>query len=141
MTKSQIWVASFLVLFLILFFLGRVSKNVDTENGQSSANPMPQTNMTSEELSGEELISKLGCVNCHGANLKGTKMGPSLYALKENWSRDKLINYLRNPSSYMDSDRFKRIPTKVSWGYHAFIYQYTSKRIRESCRVFVRVIN
>ncbi len=107
MTKSQIWVASFLVLFLILFFLGRVSKNVDTENGQAATSPMPQTNMTSEELTGEQLVSQLGCVNCHGSDLNGTKMGPSLHAVKDNWSRDKLINYLRNPSSYMDADRFK----------------------------------
>ena len=112
MTKSQIWVASFLVLFLILFFLGRVSKNVESESGPTSTNPMPQTNMTSEELSGEELISKLGCINCHGNELNGTKMGPSLHAVKDNWSRDKLINYLRNPSSYMDSDRFKDYQTK-----------------------------
>ena len=107
MTKSQIWVASFLVLFLILFFLGRVSKNVDTENKQSTTSPMPQSNMTSEDLNGQELTAKLGCVNCHGSDLNGTKMGPSLHDVKDNWTRDKLINYLRNPSSYMDSDRFK----------------------------------
>ena len=34
-------------------------------------------------------------------------MAPSLHNVKDNWSRDKLINYLRNPSSYMSSDRFK----------------------------------
>ena len=107
MTKSQIWVASFLVVFLILFFLGRVSKNVDSENGQTTTSPMPQSNMTSEDLSGQELTSKLGCVNCHGTELNGTKMGPSLHNVKDNWTRDNLINYLRNPSSYMDSDRFK----------------------------------
>ena len=107
MTKSQIWVASFLVLFLILFFLGRVSKNVDTENGQTTTNPMPQSNLSSKDLTGEQLVSQLGCVNCHGSDLSGTKMGPSLHSVKENWSRDKLINYLRNPSSFMSADRFK----------------------------------
>ncbi len=112
MTKSQIWVASFLVLFLILFFLGRVSKNVDNENGQATNSPMPQTNMTSEELTGEQLVSQLGCVNCHGSDLSGTKMAPSLHNVKNNWSRDKLINYLRNPSSYMDADRFKEFKSQ-----------------------------
>ncbi len=107
MTKSQIWVASFLVLFLILFFIGRVSKNVDSDNETSSSNPLPQTNMTSEELTAQELVVKLGCVKCHGADLNGTKSGPSLHNVRDNWSRDKLINYLRNPESYMDSDRFK----------------------------------
>ncbi len=34
-------------------------------------------------------------------------MAPELANLKEFWSKDKLINYLRNPNSFMDSDRFK----------------------------------
>jgi len=107
MTKSQIWVASFLVLFLILFFLGRVSKNVESGDGQATTNPMPQANLSSKDLTGEQLVSQLGCVNCHGSDLNGTKMAPSLHNVKDNWSRDKLINYLRNPSSYMSADRFK----------------------------------
>ncbi|MEO8399871.1 MAG: cytochrome c [Ignavibacteriaceae bacterium] len=106
MTKSQIWVASFLVLFLLLFFLGRVSKNVESGE-QKTTNPLPQTNSSSKELSAPELITQLGCVNCHGPDLSGTKLGPSLQNVKEFWSRDKLINYLRNPNSYMDSERFK----------------------------------
>ena len=75
MTKSQIWVASFLVLFLILFFLGRVSKNVDTENGQPATSPMPQANLSSKDLTAEQLVSQLGCVNCHGSDLKWDKDG------------------------------------------------------------------
>ena len=65
---------------------------------------------SNEEISGEKLVMTFGCTNCHGANLAGSNMGPALIGLKEFWgSRDDLINYLRNPNSYMDSDRFKAI--------------------------------
>jgi mono/diheme cytochrome c family protein len=53
------------------------------------------------------LINRMNCVSCHGVDLKGTKLGPSLYSAKEYWSRDNLINYLRNPSSYSGDDRFE----------------------------------
>jgi hypothetical protein len=39
-------------------------------------------------------------------------MGPNLYNVKQYWTRDQLINYLRNPSSYMDSDRFQEYKKK-----------------------------
>jgi len=35
-------------------------------------------------------------------------MGPSLHNVSEYWSRDKLINYLRNPTSFADTERFKK---------------------------------
>ncbi len=60
------------------------------------------------ELTGEKLFQSFGCVTCHGNDLTGSKSGPSLKGIKQYWSsRDNLINYLRNPNSYMDSDRFK----------------------------------
>jgi mono/diheme cytochrome c family protein len=50
---------------------------------------------------------RLGCTNCHGDDLNGTQMAPPLKNIKDFWSKDKLTNYLRNPESFMDSDRFK----------------------------------
>jgi cytochrome c2 len=32
---------------------------------------------------------------------------PSIIDIRGYWSRDKLINYLRNPESFMDGDRFQ----------------------------------
>jgi hypothetical protein len=44
-------------------------------------------------------------------------MGPSVKGLKEFWSnRDNLINYLRNPNSFMDADRFKEYKVKYPNG-------------------------
>jgi cytochrome c553 len=63
--------------------------------------------MASGELSSTDLLARNGCLNCHGEGLEGTQMAPPLVKIAQNWTREKLINYLRNPSSYMDSDRFK----------------------------------
>ena len=108
MTKPQIWVTITLLLFLGLFFLARVTKEQDTvPHDFSTTGNMPVTEEPLGELSGAELMNTFGCLNCHGSNLQGTAMGPELTGLTEFWNRDKLINYLRNPNSFMDSERFK----------------------------------
>jgi len=108
MTKPQIWLAAFLFLFIFLFLLGRVTRGPREEKKQAS-NPVPQGEMSnqSQELSPGDMMVRLGCTGCHGVDLAGTNKAPSLSNIKENWSKDKLINYLRNPESFMDGDRFK----------------------------------
>jgi len=116
MTKPQIWVAAFLVLFIILFVLGRLTKKEEPMKDFSSMGSQMSEQSTAE-LSGEKLVESFGCINCHGVDLTGTSMAPSLKGLKQFWtSRDNLINYLRNPNSYMDSDRFKAYQIKYPNG-------------------------
>ncbi len=43
MTKPQIWVASFLVLFIFLFIIGRLTKEEETFNTISTENFSDQT--------------------------------------------------------------------------------------------------
>lgn len=107
MTKPQIWIASFVFLFLILFIINQVTKK-EEEAKNPVENPVPQTDMNSEENTGEQLVRRLGCISCHGTDLKGSRMGPDLSSIKDFWSRDQLINYFRNPNSYMDSERMKK---------------------------------
>lgn len=118
MTKPQIWVAAFLLLFIVLFMLARLTKEDEAPMKDfSGMNDSPMGQQSSEELTGERLVMTFGCVNCHGSNLAGTNMGPALKGLKQYWSnRDDLINYLRNPNSYMDSDRFQSYRAKYSNG-------------------------
>jgi len=106
MTKPQIWVAAFLALFILLFLLQRATKQEEPAS-DISTNTVPQSNMSSENISGKDLVARIGCYNCHGSDLAGTTQGPSLAGIKQYWSRDQLINYLRNPNSFMNSDRFK----------------------------------
>lgn len=111
MTKPQIWVAVFLVLFILLFMLGRLTKEKEPVKTFSDQMNSPEVE-TTEEISGEQLFANFGCVNCHGAELTGTTLAPPLFNLKEHWGRDNLISYLRNPSSFMNSDRFKEFRKK-----------------------------
>lgn len=113
MTKPQIWVAAFLLLFIVLFMIGRLTKEEEVLKDLSGMNNSSMGEQTTSELTGDKLIQTFGCINCHGADLAGTNMGPSLKGIKEFWSsRDNLINYLRNPNSFMDKDRFKEYRSK-----------------------------
>ena len=96
------------------FFLSKVTDQSELHN-KGSLNPqemMGQRQQSGKPLSPAEMVSSLGCVNCHGTDLAGTNKGPALVKLQDNWSRQELINYLRNPDSYMDSGRFKEFKQK-----------------------------
>ena len=112
MTNAQKWVAGFLLLFLILFFLNQLTKNSSGGNNAGYTSPSAAV-----EKSGRELFVSIGCSDCHGTDLRGTKKAPSLYSAKDYWSRDNLINYLRNPLSYNGDERFenykKQYPEKI----------------------------
>lgn len=113
MTKPQIWVAAFLVLFILLFLLQRLTNEPGTEKKSPMNSPVTQQNMSSnKDMTPTELIDKLGCKNCHGTDLAGTNKAPSLINIKQYWSKDQLTNYLRNPSSFMSSDRFQEYQKK-----------------------------
>jgi hypothetical protein len=114
MTKSQIWVATFLVLFLILFGLNQLTKNDNQSTGIGNETGISSKNEP-KEFTGLELIKSNGCTSCHGAELKGTNLAPNLIGIKQYWSgRESLINYLRNPSSFMDKNRFLAYKEKYS---------------------------
>lgn len=126
MTNAQKWVAAFLGLFLILFMLQRLTQDeeiydddVDFYGGEEVENPAG-----TDALS---LINRMNCVSCHGVDLKGTKLGPSLYTAKEYWSRGNLINYLRNPSSYSGDDRFEAYKKK----YNSLMPSFSNQNVKD----------
>ncbi len=105
MTKPQIWVATFLVIFILLFILQKATKKEEHPPQMPTTTLNEQT--TNVNLTGEELFATFRCTSCHGNDYKGTKKGPSLIGLNEYYSRKDLISYLRNPKSFMDSKRLK----------------------------------
>jgi len=111
MTNAQKWIAAFLGLFLILFILGRVTKNEESVNEIKHDYENESAEQTAD-VDGLTLIQQNGCTACHGQNLEGTKMAPALVNIKEYWSRDGLINYLRNPSAYDNNKRFDEYRAK-----------------------------
>jgi mono/diheme cytochrome c family protein len=108
MTKPQIWVAAFLIVFILLFMLQKLTQEEETTRDLSSAmnSQMMEESTTGSDLSAEELISNFGCTNCHGGNLQGTQMAPALTNLSQYWGKESLLNYLRNPNDFMNQERF-----------------------------------
>ncbi|MCK9210848.1 MAG: cytochrome c [Ignavibacteriaceae bacterium] len=133
MTKTQIWSAAFLGIFVILFFL---QKFAGTEYGSSpsmgmgAAMPQKQSTetMASSDASGEVLVKQFNCTTCHGVDLQGTNMAPALVGLKSYYDRDKLINYLRNPNAYLEQDRFKEYKDKFK---NIVMPAYGNKDVKE----------
>jgi len=105
------WVAGFLFVFLVLFGLSQITK--DDEIPAPGGNLSSNEQNTSTEANAFTLIRNNGCVSCHGSDLRGSNLGPSLMEVKQHWtSREELISYLRNPSSFMDKDRFRAYKEK-----------------------------
>jgi Cytochrome c len=108
MTKPQIWVAAFLVVFILLFMLQKLTQEEEAPRDLSSSmnSQMMEENNTGSDLTAEQLISNFGCTNCHGGNLQGTQMAPALTNLSQFWGKESLLNYLRNPNDFMNQERF-----------------------------------
>lgn len=113
MTNAQKWMSAFLVLFLVLFILSRFTMKEEVVHHAMNEGYSEQTaQQNPTELDGFTLIKQNGCITCHGQNLEGTNMAPAIAGMNEFWSRDKLINYLRNPSSYSGDKRFQEYKLK-----------------------------
>ncbi|MBL1213506.1 MAG: cytochrome c [Ignavibacteriae bacterium] len=110
MTNAQKWVAVFLGLFVVLFIIGKATKE---EESFGDSDYYGSTEGAAE-VSGLELIESVGCIRCHGIDLQGTALAPGLYEAKNHWSRKDLINYLRNPSAYDGDERFDKYRDKYS---------------------------
>lgn len=108
MTKPQIWVAAFLVVFILLFMLQKLTQEEEQSRDLSSSmnSQMMEENTTGSDLTADQLISNFGCTNCHGGELQGTQMAPSLINLSQYWGKESLLNYLRNPNDFMNEERF-----------------------------------
>ena len=128
MTKTQIWVAIFLLLFVILFFLQRLTKKEEMRHPFPENHPSQvQEEKQSSEPEGALLMQSFGCNTCHGNDYNGTATAPALINLSQYYDRDNLINYLRNPNSFMDSDRFKAFKEK----YRSVMPPYNNKDIKD----------
>mgnify|MGYP001025992391 CR=1 FL=1 len=54
--------------------------------------------------SAEALYLGMGCAKCHGPAREGQKSGPALADLGERWDEDRLVAYLRDPRTFVESN-------------------------------------
>ena len=111
MTNAQKWVAGFVVLFVLLFIVSKVTEDngAGIKESQESYESSEGGELSQTQKGGFELIRDNGCTSCHGAQLEGTNMAPALKNLAQYWKRDNLINYLRNPNDYSGGERLSKI--------------------------------
>jgi mono/diheme cytochrome c family protein len=125
MTKTQIWIGAFVLTFILLFFLQELTTKKEEHPGMMTDNNYIEK--TEGNTEGAELVGKFGCITCHGSDFKGTVMAPALYGLSTYYSRDELINYLRNPESYMDKERFQAFKEK----YRTIMPSFNNKDVKD----------
>jgi mono/diheme cytochrome c family protein len=114
MTNAQKWVISALCFFLLLLFIEIMTKKEDQTVPQMPGQMSQQQSSTSSDADGLTLINQNGCIGCHGPELNGSAAAPALTSIKQYWTHDKLINYLRNPSSYSGDPRFDEYRSKYN---------------------------
>ena len=52
----------------------------------------------------EALYIDLGCATCHGDNREGQRSGPPLIKIGDHWDEDELLEYLRNPKAFVETN-------------------------------------
>lgn len=135
MNKSLLWVGSFVLAFVLLFLLQRVTSSKGEESamakgmqGMASAKSSNSDSEAPGESSpGKLLVTQFGCMRCHGGNLAGTEQAPSLLEVSKNYDRATLINYLRKPSEFMDKDRYKALKAQ----YPKIMPDYGNKDVKD----------
>jgi hypothetical protein len=69
----------------------------------------------SDGAPGRAAYQESGCPRCHGSDLRGTKLGPTLGNLKDRWNRPRLEEFLASPDRFRaDDQRLARLAEKYS---------------------------
>jgi len=112
MTNAQKWISTFLLLFILLLFLGKMT-NSDEDDTAIPEYTESTTNQPSE-ISVEHLLANNKCFTCHGNDLEGARMGPSLANVTSNWEKADLVSYFKNPKAFLNTPRMAVLKEKYS---------------------------
>ncbi len=112
MTNAQKWVSVFLVLFILLLVL---SKMTNREEGETTITENIESVETeSVKIDVEYLLGSNRCFTCHGKDLNGTGMAPSLANVSDNWKKNNLVSYFQNPKAFLSNPRMAVLAEKYN---------------------------
>ncbi|MDA3861474.1 MAG: cytochrome c [Melioribacteraceae bacterium] len=114
MTNAQKWVSAFLVLFILLLVLSKITNRQDNETETASTEDVQQDMAQSAEIDVQNLLGSNRCFTCHGEDLNGTGMGPSLVNVSENWKKASLVSYFQNPKAFLNNPRMLVLKNKYN---------------------------
>lgn len=73
----------------------------------ASPSPVPvQSSAAGDTNNGAKLVQANGCAGCHGANLMGGSIGPKLYGIEHQLSRDQIADFIVHPRPPMPNFGF-----------------------------------
>jgi len=108
MTNAQKWVATFLVLFILLLVLSKMTNR----QGGTDQSKATENIESSENIDVENLLVNNRCFTCHGKDLNGSEMGPFLAKISENWRKSSLVSYFQNPKAFLNNPRMVLLSEK-----------------------------
>ncbi len=117
MTNAQKWVTAFLVLFILLLVLSKMTDRQasETETAESVTPEYVESGANeSSEIYVGDLLANNRCFTCHGNDLNGTGMGPSLANVSDNWKKVSLISYFQNPKAFLSNPRMAALSEKYN---------------------------
>ena len=119
MTNAQKWVTAFLVLFILLLVLSKMTNRQESETDLPASDMVTTENIESgAEQSSDiyvgDLLANNRCFTCHGKDLNGTGMGPSLANVSDNWKKVNLISYFQNPKAFLSNPRMAILKEKYN---------------------------
>ena len=119
MTNAQKWVTAFLVLFILLLVLSKMTDRQESETEtEISETVVPESYESganqSEDIYVGDLLANNRCFTCHGNDLNGTGMGPSLANVSDNWKKVNLVSYFQNPKAFLSNPRMALLKEKYN---------------------------
>jgi len=86
---------------LVVVGIGTV---VLTTGGCGEAKPTPPPGLPDAYMAGWQVYADLNCASCHGDLREGKRSGPVLTGLETHWTRDQLVEYVKNPDAMIKSN-------------------------------------
>lgn len=112
MTNAQKWISLFLVLFILLLVLAKMTS--DKSGFETSTISATESAESTSAISAESILANNRCYICHGQDLNGTGRAPSLLMVAKNWNKGNLISYLQNPQAFMNNERMLVLQERYS---------------------------
>jgi cytochrome c2 len=114
MTNAQKWVAGFLLLFVLLLALSKMTERGESKTDSYDEVEVETTQTAPKDINAENLLANNRCFICHGVDLAGSGMGPSLAEVGDNWNQENLVSYLKNPAAFLGDQRMVVLKEKYN---------------------------
>ncbi len=72
----------------------------------AEASAAPATPAAGDANNGAQLVQSNGCAGCHGASLKGGRIGPALFGIEHHMSNDQIADFIVHPRAPMPNFGF-----------------------------------